>query len=641
MQAVDNGSGIDPLADFEEMDRPIQKQGTRSKKWHNDNALPNPNDSKPGTGQTDHTGGTRGTASNEKAPLPWVLSKDGRSQASSFPYANYQSQNIQHVQGIRRPGEHHEEQDGEGELPTLENQDSYECLEDQEPAANEPQFMEENGVPMDELDDRQCYVNLELIIKQEGLLWGILEALRADESAAYMCDEWINTVNSNNLIFIDRLFKDDEFRKHLRISIILEIMSILSTIYFTDLRPNLRPQAGNQLKSLMFYIHQNFLITMSFIIARISPSSMQSMGSIQTGSRASLGASQTQMGTNNFNTSNVLKANDTTTNENKWVTTMRTIITTKSLKPLKRSEKINQLKSNNNMAQDIIRAMSARNKIPSPLKKFTPKTPQTGAEILYKQAQLLPKLANMAVPKAKEQLFEALEVTINNLRTQLPGVVNKLNSDKMAANDAVYEMLGMAGQIDPPYLPEKSVDASEYTLVLDLDETLVHYYENDDEGGNFRIRPFALQFLKEMSDLYEVVIFTAAAQDYADWVLDSIDPDGLITHRLYRQHCTPRGTVFTKDLTRIGRDLSKCLIIDNVAENFQIHPDNGIFILSWFDDMEDTVLEEMAPLLKELVRAKVKDVRVALKRYRDQMLRQLAAGVTNPHLNIKRCSPTP
>ncbi len=48
-----------------------------------------------------------------------------------------------------------------------------------------------------------------------------------------------------------------------------------------------------------------------------------------------------------------------------------------------------------------------------------------------------------------------------------------------------------------------------YTLVLDLDETLVHYYEHNGEG-KFRIRPGCEKFLKEMSELYEVVIFTAA-----------------------------------------------------------------------------------------------------------------------------------
>ena len=73
-----------------------------------------------------------------------------------------------------------------------------------------------------------------------------------------------------------------------------------------------------------------------------------------------------------------------------------------------------------------------------------------------------------------------------------------------------------------------------------------------------------------MSQIYEVVIFTAAMQDYADWVLDQLDTEKYITYRLYRQHATHSGPVFIKDLSKIGRDLSRTLIVDNVAENFQL-----------------------------------------------------------------------
>jgi len=53
-----------------------------------------------------------------------------------------------------------------------------------------------------------------------------------------------------------------------------------------------------------------------------------------------------------------------------------------------------------------------------------------------------------------------------------------------------------------------------------------------------------------------------------------------------------------KDLSKLGRDLSKTLIVDNVAENFQLQPENGIFIKTWTDDPLDNALEELSPLLK-------------------------------------------
>lgn len=112
------------------------------------------------------------------------------------------------------------------------------------------------------------------------------------------------------------------------------------------------------------------------------------------------------------------------------------------------------------------------------------------------------------------------------------------------------------------------------------------------------VRPGAEDFLEEMGKHYEVVIFTAALQDYADWVLDELDASKVIKHRLYRQHALPYGSNYIKDLTRIGRPLSRMIIVDNLAENFQLQPENGIMIKSWIGDPHDTALYELAPILK-------------------------------------------
>jgi len=166
-------------------------------------------------------------------------------------------------------------------------------------------------------------------------------------------------------------------------------------------------------------------------------------------------------------------------------------------------------------------------------------------------------------------------------------------------------------------LPAKASSIDEvYTLVLDLDETLIHFEVDEDEAseepGYYLIRPGALRFLNELSEYYEIVVFTAAMPDYADWILDNIDRKNSITHRLYRQHTTPHEDYAIKDLKCLGRDLSKTIIIDNLAENFNFTtPDNGIWVESWFDDMEDKVLTLLNPLLKEIVERKV-DVRSVL-----------------------------
>ena len=123
----------------------------------------------------------------------------------------------------------------------------------------------------------------------------------------------------------------------------------------------------------------------------------------------------------------------------------------------------------------------------------------------------------------------------------------------------------------------------------------------DEYGGYFLIRPYARQFLRSMHLAgFELVVFTAGIQEYADWVLDIVDSDKLIDHRLYRQHADREGGVFVKDLSKLGRDLKTTIIVDNVMENFMRQPSNGIKIKSWYDDMEDTCLKELSTVLHQI-----------------------------------------
>ena len=130
-----------------------------------------------------------------------------------------------------------------------------------------------------------------------------------------------------------------------------------------------------------------------------------------------------------------------------------------------------------------------------------------------------------------------------------------------------------------------------------------------------------MQFIETMAKYYEIVIFTAALQEYADQVIDQIDVGNNIKYRLYRQHTSQNGPFLVKDLSLLGRDINRTIIIDNISDNFILQPDNGIFISTWYDDMRDRFLDEITPLLCEMVQKKVPDVRRALRAYRDQVLR--------------------
>ena len=143
----------------------------------------------------------------------------------------------------------------------------------------------------------------------------------------------------------------------------------------------------------------------------------------------------------------------------------------------------------------------------------------------------------------------------------------------------------------------------------------------------FNIRPYAEDFLAKMSQLYELVVFTAGEQDYADEILDTLDPEGYISHRLYRQHTVPAkdeesGVTkhYMKDLVKLGRPLETTIIIDNIKENFSGQPRNGIQILTWKNDPYDSELLYYQRLLLNMARSGATDLRDKLDRLRQEGL---------------------
>ena len=74
-------------------------------------------------------------------------------------------------------------------------------------------------------------------------------------------------------------------------------------------------------------------------------------------------------------------------------------------------------------------------------------------------------------------------------------------------------------------------------------------------------------------------------------------------------------TSHIKDLRLLGRDLSKTIIVDNFAENFALHRDNGICIKSWYGDMTDEALVGLEKILLQLATANVDDVRPFMKQH--------------------------
>jgi TFIIF-interacting CTD phosphatase-like protein len=92
-------------------------------------------------------------------------------------------------------------------------------------------------------------------------------------------------------------------------------------------------------------------------------------------------------------------------------------------------------------------------------------------------------------------------------------------------------------------------DIGKKTLVLDLDETLVHsvferetnpectfsiLFNNEYYLVSTQKRPYLDEFLEKMSQHYEIVFYTSAVEGYANNVIDYIDPNKYSSSRLFR-----------------------------------------------------------------------------------------------------------
>ncbi|CAN8245880.1 unnamed protein product [Cochlearia groenlandica] len=178
------------------------------------------------------------------------------------------------------------------------------------------------------------------------------------------------------------------------------------------------------------------------------------------------------------------------------------------------------------------------------------------------------------------------------------------------------------------YWPKDTLRKKSVTLVLDLDETLVHSTLESCDGADFSFRvffnmqentvyvkqrPHLYNFLEKVVELFHVVIFTASHSIYASQLLDILDPEGkFISQRFYRDSCVFSDGIYTKDLTVLGLDLAKVAIIDNCPQVYRLQVNNGIPIKSWYDDPSDDGLVSILPLLETL--AVTDDVRPIIGR---------------------------
>ena len=187
-------------------------------------------------------------------------------------------------------------------------------------------------------------------------------------------------------------------------------------------------------------------------------------------------------------------------------------------------------------------------------------------------------------------------------------------------------------QVKSPFLTTPC--NKKYTLVLDLDETLVNVKINENikdindiSRYTFNLRPGLFSFLNGVKPYYELISFTNASKEYSDVIINQIEKiKKYFDYNFYREHSTLIGNEFVKDISKIGRDMKKIIIVDNVEDNFRLNKENGILIAPYKgeESKNDTKLFFLKNILLKFNTKNYKDLRVALNDYSSDIKKNIS-----------------
>eukprot|EP00529_Nitzschia_sp_RCC80_P021548 CAMPEP_0113498192 /NCGR_PEP_ID=MMETSP0014_2-20120614/31026_1 /TAXON_ID=2857 /ORGANISM="Nitzschia sp." /LENGTH=415 /DNA_ID=CAMNT_0000392169 /DNA_START=171 /DNA_END=1414 /DNA_ORIENTATION=+ /assembly_acc=CAM_ASM_000159 len=156
-----------------------------------------------------------------------------------------------------------------------------------------------------------------------------------------------------------------------------------------------------------------------------------------------------------------------------------------------------------------------------------------------------------------------------------------------------------------------------HTLVLDLENTLVSSTWDRKYGWRHAKRPGVDKFLLDLAQYYEIVLYSPSIDAIADPVVTSLDKQGCIMHRLYRDATYYTGGVHVKDLNRLNRNVNRMIVIDDDPAEVQFNPENVIRVKPYTDpsDRTDNTLARITPFLIEIARENYSNIPELLSQY--------------------------
>ena len=256
-------------------------------------------------------------------------------------------------------------------------------------------------------------------------------------------------------------------------------------------------------------------------------------------------------------------------------------------------------------------------------------------ELLHNNTNLLIKNISLIIKNYKQNIISELYFSIKTNNNSLDDIntffrQNILREDFIGCSVLASTFLKEKENfsLSPiPYITNPS--SKKYSLVLDLDETLIHFRVNHthNDEGVLKLRPGVGTFFQVIKEFYEIILFTEASEAYTELIIEAFNKNNFFDYKFYRQHTIIIGHDFVKDLQRIGRPLDKIIIIDNIQQNFRMQKNNGILIKPFYgEDQNDQALIDLIPILINIAKDNI-DTRNGLVKYRDEIMTKITSNL--------------
>ena len=428
---------------------------------------------------------------------------------------------------------------------------------------------------------RREVINIEDILLLEEKFFDVHVSISTKSNISNECFEFINFYNQSSLYNkLETYFKEYQAKNIVHCSIILTIFDII-LIYHISFNILFFNNFSNLLSAIIKMNHQSYLLICNYISNKVSSSEQ----------------------------------------DNIWVKKLRNMLNN-NIHHL-------DLKNNKDFETFIIKKNLNNSDLSIPLIEIN--------YYIYSTQKLITIILKN-LPNNDEMKSILIDI-YNNLFDISPTDLNDFFIKKIFrilnknASIGILPDISLLNNIFPkmkvPFLPYPQ-NNKKFTLVLDLDETLVSFKICPEKNkGLLRLRPGLIEFLEEMKKNYELIIFTSATSEYADPLLSAIEKNKkYFDYKLYRQHTIIYNNEIVKDISKIGRPLDKVIIVDNLVQNFRLQKENGIMIKAfWGEDNYDTALIELKGILNKIAH-EFSDVIVGLQKYKDDILSKVSSTVS-------------